>query len=64
MKLFRFEDKKNGIRYITEDNVYKIQKFYKKACWEVVKVTGDGHRTLAHFKYFNEARKYLKENYI
>lgn len=61
MKLFRIEDKKNGIRYITEDNKYRIWKCYKKAYWELAEVTGHGHRIIKYFKYFKDAKQYLKE---
>lgn len=61
MKLIRVETKKDGIRYITEDNKYRIQKANRNAVWEVLEITGHGHKVIEIFDYFHEARKYLKE---
>lgn len=61
MELIRVEDKKNGIRYITADSKYRIWKFYKKAYWELAEITGHGHKVIKYFKYFKDAKQYLKE---
>ena len=60
MELIRVEDKKNGIRYITADSKYRIWKFYKKADWELAEITGHGHKVIKYFKYFKDAKQYLK----
>lgn len=61
MELIRIEDRKNGIRYITSDNKYRIWKYYKKAYWELAEITGHGNKIIKYFKYFKDARQYLKE---
>lgn len=61
MELIRVESKKIGIRYITPDCKYRIRKMYKKAYWEISKFTGNEYVTINSFKYFKDARKYLKE---
>lgn len=60
MKLVRIENKKTGIRYITTDNRYRIWKCYKKAYWELAEITGHGHKIIKYFKYFKDAKEYLK----
>ena len=60
MKLIRIESKKHGIRYITPDIKYRIQKFYKKADWELAEINGHGHKIIKYFKYFKDAKQYLK----
>ena len=60
MKLIRIESRCYGIRYITPDIKYRIQKLYKKACWELSEITGNGHKIIAYYKYFKDAKKHLK----
>ena len=61
MKLIRVYDKKIGTRYITIDSKYRIWKYYKKADWELAEITGHGRKILKYFKYFKDAKQYLKE---
>lgn len=61
MELVRLENKKNGIRYITADSKYRIWKFYRKADWELAEITGHGHKVIKYFKYFKDAKQYLKD---
>ena len=60
MKLSRIESKRQGIRYITADSKYRIWKFYRKADWELCEVTGHGNKIIKYFKYFKDAKQYLK----
>ena len=61
MELIRVESKKNGIRYITEDCKYRIRKFYRKADWELSEINGHGYKVIKYFKYFKDAKQYLKD---
>lgn len=60
MKLIRIDTKTHGIKYITPDIKYRIQKFYKKAHWELSEITGNGHKIIGYFKYFKDAKQQLK----
>lgn len=61
MELIRVYNKKSGIRYITPDVKYRIRKFYRKADWELSEITGHGCKIIKYFKYFKDAKQYLKE---
>ena len=61
MELIRVYNKKQGIGYITPDVKYRIWKYYKKAYWELAEITGHGNKIIKYFKYFKDAKQYLKE---
>lgn len=60
MKLIRIYSHRFGIRYLTPDIKYRIQKLYKKAQWELSEITGNGHKIIGYFRYFKDAKQQLK----
>jgi hypothetical protein len=61
MKLFRIENKQNGIRYFTPDMIYRIRKTYKRAKWELTKFNGKNYDKYLYFDSFREAYNFLTD---